>query len=243
MWLRIVVFYGLTFVFTIALGGFQEAAQISAQAVILPQCAPALAALLALLIFRKDGLRVAFLDRKTPAWRYALALATPLAGGALVYLIYRLLFAARAAGATAAVPWGLLLWFPLGALGEELGWRGYLHRRVSAGLAGLVSSILVGALWALWHVGMYQNGPLFMAFFVLQMVAYSVVLYALAAPARFNVALAALFHVGINVASLFSYAYVNQVEYILVSSLAWTLIAGVVVWMRKPQFFGALNER
>ena len=95
----------------------------------------------------------------------------------LIYLIYRLFFDAPAAGAHAATPWILLLWFPLGN-GEELGWRGYLHNRLNADMTGLVSSVIVGALWAFWHVGMYQNGALYTAFFVLLMVSYTVVIYA-----------------------------------------------------------------
>jgi membrane protease YdiL (CAAX protease family) len=243
MLIRVAVFYILAFVFTVALGGLQEAAQVSAQTIILAQCGPALAALLMLLIFRKDGLRITFVERRTPAWRYALAFAAPLAGGALVYGVYRLLFATSGGGAESATPWRLLLWLPLGAIGEELGWRGYLHKRLNGSPAGLLSSVLVGALWALWHVGMYPNGALFMVFFVAQMMAYSVIIYALAKPAGFSVALAALFHLGINVAGLFSFAYLNRPDYTLVSSLVWMLIAGAVVLTRKVQFLGASGER
>jgi membrane protease YdiL (CAAX protease family) len=80
----------------------------------------------------------------------------------LTFVIYRLFFSAPAAGADTATPWILLLWFPLGAIGEELGWRGYLHNRVN-----LVSRI------------------------------------------GFNVLVAAIFHLMINVANLLSYAIVK----------------------------------
>jgi uncharacterized protein len=53
-----------------------------------------------------------------------------------------------------AVAWGLLIFaaFLIGALGEELGWSGYItdplqHRRVALG-----ASILLGVVWAAWHV-------------------------------------------------------------------------------------------
>ncbi len=35
---------------------------------------------------------------------------------------------------------------PLGALGEELGWRGYLNKRLNARLGGLASSLLAETL-------------------------------------------------------------------------------------------------
>lgn len=238
MWVRAIVFYLLAFIFTIVVGGAQEAASVSAETVILPQWGPGLAALLMLLIFRKDRFRITFCARKTPASRYLLAALMPLGGAVLIYLVHRLFFGASASGISPATPWSLLLWFPLGAVGEELGWRGYLHKRLDTGRAGLIVAVIVGTLWALWHVGMYGNGALYMAFFVLLMISYSVVIYALVAETGFNVLLAALFHLMINVANLFTYALVNQVTFMVVSSLVWTAIAFAVVLARRSLFAG-----
>ena len=233
---RVIVFYVLTFVFTMILGGSQEAANLSAETVILAQWGPGLAALTMLLIFRKDRFRITFFDRTIPASRYLLTALTPLGGVVLVYLIYRVFFGASTSEAQTVTPWILLLWFPLGAIGEELGWRGYLHKRLNPGLAGLISSVIVGTLWALWHVGMYQNGGLYMAFFVILMISYSFVIYALVAPIGFNVLVAAVFHMMINVANLFTYSIVTQVEFMMVSSLVWAAIAVGVVLTRRSLF-------
>ena len=59
--------------------------------------------------------------------------------------------------------WLLLPSIVVGALGEEVGWRGYLHQRLDPALAPLVSSALVGVLWGTWHVGLWANGPVYMA--------------------------------------------------------------------------------
>jgi hypothetical protein len=40
----------------------------------------------------------------------------------------------------------------------------------------------------------------------------------------------------INIGNLFSYAVVNRVEFLMVSSLVWAAIAVVVLLTRKPQF-------
>ncbi len=117
-----------------------------------------------------------------------------------------------------------------------MGWRGYLHKRLDSRLAGWASCLVVGVLWALWHVGMYQNGPLYMAFFVLQMVAYSVVIYTLVADVGFSLLLATVFHLMINVASLVAFNVVNEVSFMAVSSLLWAAIAVIVVLMRRPSF-------
>ena len=135
-----------------------------------------------------------------------------------------------------------MLWFPLGAIGEELGWRGYLNNRLNADMVGLASSVIVGTLWAFWHVGSYQNGMLYTLFFMLLMISYTVVIYALVSRIGFNVLVAAIFHLMINVGNLFSYAVVNRVDFLMVSSLVSATIAIVVVVTRKP-LFGLGPER
>jgi uncharacterized protein len=69
----------------------------------------------------------------------------------------------------------------LGQAGEEIGWRGYLLPKLTerAGLAG--ASLLVGGIWAVWHLPLFfargadtyrQSFPLY----ALQLTAYSVTL-------------------------------------------------------------------
>jgi membrane protease YdiL (CAAX protease family) len=234
---RVIVFYVLTFVFTILLGGFQEAAGISQFAVILPQLAPGLAALLMLPIFRKDGYRFSFIDRSLPASRYLKAALIPLGAAAAIYLINSLILGSLTFGDTSSLPWALLLWMPFGAIGEELGWRGYLHKRLNFGLSGLLSCVIVGLLWGLWHVGMYQNGALYMAFFLLLMVSYSIVIFSIVAEAGFNVLLAAIFHLMINFTNIFSLNIINDITFMIVNSLVWAVIA-IAVAARSSLFKG-----
>lgn len=40
-------------------------------------------------------------------------------------------------------------------LGEEIGWRGYLTSKLSEKYSILISSLIVGVIWALWHLPMY----------------------------------------------------------------------------------------
>jgi hypothetical protein len=68
------------------------------------------------------------------------------------------------------------------------------------------------------------------------MISYTVVIYALVSRIGFNVLVAAIFHFMINFANLFSYAVVNRVDFLMVSSLVWAAIAIAVVLTRKPLF-------
>lgn len=42
-----------------------------------------------------------------------------------------------------------------GAMGEELGWRGFLLPRLQAKYNALTSSLIVGVIWAIWHLPLW----------------------------------------------------------------------------------------
>ena len=233
---RVVVFYVLAFIFTIVLAGIQQGAAISPEAAILPQWGSGLAALVMRVIFRADRHRFSVVDPSIPLSRYVVVAVVPVGGALAAYFINTLIVRAIPVGDTAPTPWLLLLWMPLGAFGEELGWRGYLHKRLDTRLAGLPSSLIVGVMWALWHVGLYQNGILYMGFVLLLIVSYTIVIYGLVQATGFNVVLAAVFHLMINLTNLFSYGIINEVSFIAVNAFVWAAIAVAVVLTRRSLF-------
>jgi membrane protease YdiL (CAAX protease family) len=71
--------------------------------------------------------------------------------------------------------------FPGSALGEEIGWRGYVLPRLQSRMSALSASLLLPPIWALWHLPLWLTGgpgrtPLIYAGFVLSAFALSVLL-------------------------------------------------------------------
>jgi membrane protease YdiL (CAAX protease family) len=241
MFWRVVSFYILALAFTVLIGGLQQGTRFYQEILILPQLGPGLAALLMMLLFRKDGHRLTIVGRKTPASRYVLAALIPVGVAVAVFIINRLIFDNLSLEDVKATPWIWLLWMPFGAFGEELGWRGYLHKRLGARAAGFTSSLIVGVMWALWHVGLYQNGPIYMAFSVLLITSYAVVIYALVGDSEYNVVVATAFHLMINVTNLLYINIINEVSFVMVHSIVWGATAFLVVLARRPLFFSGVN--
>lgn len=53
------------------------------------------------------------------------------------------------------IPIVILTALPFGPLGEELGWRGYALPRLQERHNALVSSLIIGFVWTLWHLPLF----------------------------------------------------------------------------------------
>ena len=96
-----------------------------------------------------------------PVW-YAVALAGPLVL-TLAAIALHVVLGGRPpgpgslVGALPAVLFVSVYMLLFVALGEEVGWRGYALPRLQARYHALVSSVILGALWALWHLPQFFN--------------------------------------------------------------------------------------
>ena len=220
------------------LGGVQGATGILPPEIGLAQWGPGIAALLMLVLFRRDGHKVTFFSKGTSVLRYLYAALIPAGVGLVTFLIKSALSIEPSADAPvydSFLP--LILWMPFGALGEEIGWRGYLHKKLDTRLRGLWSSLLVGLLWMPIHVAFLTRGSVFLFFLALLIVSYSVVIYALVRDTGFDVLLAGVFHLAINLSNLLFLDVIYELPFMAVNALAWAVTAIIVVVARKELFF------
>ena len=237
MFLRISILYVLTWFFLILLGGMQQATGLLPPEVGLAQLAPGIAAILMLVIFRKDGHKIVFFSNYTSLARYLYALLIPVGVSLVVFLIRSLMdiplsAAAPAYGSLTA----LILWMPFGALGEEIGWRGYLHKKLDARMRGLFSSLLVGILWMPIHVAFLAQRPVFIFFLTVLIISYSIVIYALVQDTGFNVLLASIFHLAINLTNLLFLDVIYELSFMIINSLVWAILAAGIVISKRELF-------
>jgi membrane protease YdiL (CAAX protease family) len=166
---------------------------------------PALAAIImAAVTDGKAGVK-ALLSRVV-LWRvglpwYVIALGLPtvlsLITAALAYLLGETEFIR--AGALAPIELVLFV----GVVGEELGWRGYALPRLLEKFSPLTASLILGALWGLWHIptfvvpGTPQYG-LPPTAFVLLTIEYSILMTWVFLHTAGSVLIATLFHGAIN---------------------------------------------
>src|SRR5918994_984380 len=132
---------------------------------------PFLAALVVLAITQgKSG--IGGLLRRMVGWRggirwYAAALLLPV-GIALAATALNVLLGAQAPSAADLGGWtglfssfAVVLLIPgLGGTWEEPGWRGFALPSLQAGRSALVASLILGAVWALWHLPLLAIGQM-----------------------------------------------------------------------------------
>ncbi len=157
---------------------------------------------------------------------YVIAVGLPFVLAAVVWWI---------AGVPSRTPQPLSQTLILAALviGEELGWRGFALPRLQERFSPLVSSLILGALWATWHLPNALIPGLshyFSAFpqFLLYVLAMTILFTWLANNTRGSVLIAWIFHAAINASGAF-FAIGDTVQQWTLSGIVYAVVAVIVV--------------
>ncbi len=148
---------------------------------------------------------------RTPVHWYVLASTLPIIIALAAMAIHRVSTGLDTsfypnAALVALVPVWLILGLATGPIQEELGWRGYALPRLLDRLSSLQASLLLGTVWAIWHLPLYaikseklERAPLII--FLISVVALAVHYTWLWKKTSQNLFIALIFHSSINIAA------------------------------------------
>ena len=88
-----------------------------------------------------------------------------------------------------------------GCYGEEIGWRGFMLPELNKKYSLFISSLIVGIFWGIWHMRFQIGLPAF-GLFILGVICYSFLISWLCGKTKGNIFVAIVFHTSINMCSL-----------------------------------------
>lgn len=144
------------------------------------------------------------------------------------------------------VPWIL---FEIITNGEEMGWRGYILPRLQARYSALISSLIVGLLWSVWHLpkfyGTGLNADQSFFWYTSFCLAASVLYTWLYNNSRGSLLLVVLFHATQNTSGMFlpvAFAVPGGIAQNLLIVL-YIVAAGVVILVAGAEHLSRTEEK
>ena len=129
------------------------------------------------------------------------------------------------------------VWLLFGILtnGEEIGWRGYALPRLQARYGALAASLIIGVVWAVWHLpkfwtaGSAQTYPFWM--FVLAMLPEAILYTWVFNNTRGSLLLVTVLHAAVNTAFVLLPDTTADVRlYATEIGVRWLVALGVILW-------------
>ena len=218
---------------------------------------PFLAALVVLAITQgKSG--IGGLLRRMVRWRvglrwYAVALLLPV-GIALAATALNVLLGARAPSVADLGGWtglfstfAVVLLIPgIGGTWEEPGWRGFALPSLQAGRSALVASLILGAVWALWHLPLLAIGQMG-GWDIVIIMAWTLVLTWVYNGTGGSVLIVMLFHAMFNTVSLSfispMFSGADSVRQSWLLATVWCAVAVAVVVVAGPKHLSRKHRK
>ncbi len=130
------------------------------------------------------------------------------------------------------------IFFLMGVLtnGEEIGWRGYLLPRIQTRFGALAASVLIGVIWAAWHIPKFLGAgailPVPAWLYLLDKIALAILFTWVANHTRGSLLIATLFHAAVNTA--FVWLVPTTGQYDSYESILRCMVALMIVLATGP---------
>jgi membrane protease YdiL (CAAX protease family) len=232
---KMLIYVILVFVYTIVLAIIQQVTNIDFEKITLPQIGPALAFFTIIILFRNLFIPIKININKIILLRILFSIIIPLALFTITYYIGKLMAIDmqinRNIFSTIHV---MILGIIIGGIGEEIGWRSFFQPSLEHKYSVLISSIIVGLIWGLWHIGHYKNGLLFMVGFLIFTISASVIIVYLLKHTQNNLIISSLFHISINIGFIMFFSN-NQTntKLFLINGIIWLIPAIIIILSEK----------
>jgi membrane protease YdiL (CAAX protease family) len=232
MYLKIGVFVFITLIVTAVLAVLQQKINLDFEKITLPQLAPLIGFLAVVLIFKDLIFTVNFNFNKAIGIKTLIACIIP-------FLLFSIsFFIGKLAGINVKITENLPSILPImiigiliGAVGEEIGWRGFLQPILEKKHSIFIASIIVGTIWGLWHVGHYKNGLFFMIGFLLFTISASIIIAWLLRETQFNIIIAIVFHIAINLGFVvFFKNSLTDFKLMIINGIVWLIPAIALIF-------------
>jgi membrane protease YdiL (CAAX protease family) len=167
------------------------------------QFAPLLAYILLILFFKDMSVPIVVDFNKVIIVKSILAIIIPVLIMAIAYLSIKIIginIVFDSMDKNWLLLYPMLLAQLLGAIGEEIGWRSFLQTTLEKKMPVLLSSIIVGTIWGLWHIPVhYIFGITAMVLFISITIMFSIIMSIILKNTKNNIYVSTLLHTSMNV--------------------------------------------
>ncbi len=236
---KIVLFVVFVFILVAVLAFIQIATNLSFGIITLPQFAPTLAYLLTILLFKDLYKPIIITLNKIVLIKVFIAIIFPLALFSLAYFIGKLMgIGVKITDNLFSIIITGIIGIVIGGIAEEIGWRSFLQPTLEKKHSVFVSSLIVGLIWGIWHIGHFQNGPIFMFGFLIFTISVSIIMVYLLKNTGYNIIISSLFHTSINIGfvTFFTNGFGN-IKYFIINSIIWLVTAIIITICGRKYYF------
>jgi membrane protease YdiL (CAAX protease family) len=131
----------------------------------------------------------------------------------------------------------IILIIIVGGIGEEIGWRSFLKTTLEKKYSVLVSSIIVGIMWGLWHIDRWYLGITFMSIMVLQTVSFSIIMALILKDTSNNIIISTALHASFNIGfQTFFGVRFTETKILLLIGITMLVIAVILVIINQKYY-------
>jgi membrane protease YdiL (CAAX protease family) len=178
---------------------------------------------------------------RTIIWKSILAIIVPVLLGGAVYIVGNIYKIDNNINETIRnfLPNSgrLLLYLIIGSIGEEIGWRSFLKTTLEKRHSVLLSNLIVGIIWSLWHIDRYNAGLIYWATFLPMTVSFSIIMAIILKDTMNNIIVSVLLHAMFNLSfTIFLGNSFMDIRVMTITSVVLLLSAIVTVIINRKYF-------